>query len=322
MRELKSITKDDLNQEVTFIALLIDVKIKATKTGGKYADLTVQDASSKQLVKLWDVAEEDWLQRAKDEIPVIEVKALVGEYQGKLQLTSRSIRKVDKDSIDMKKLVPSSKWNFDQMQQWLEEFRDRIQTPLIKTLVHEMVFQEPYYEKFCIYPAAKSVHHNFRHGILQHTLEVLKYCVVVATTKRLSQRQVDRLIAMAFLHDWAKIIEYEPLPSNKISDEGKMLGHIFIGSHHVMNKIELLEGFDREDALVILNGILGHHGALEWGSPVLPKSVEAQILHQADKLSGDVESILSFMQEQEESRETFTDRLWNMGTDYYKGGIS
>ncbi len=322
MPELKSITRNEINQEVVLTALLVDVKIKKTKNGKKYADLVVQDASMKREVKLWDADEEDPLMKKRDEPPVVELVALVGEYQGKLQLTAQKIREVDGNTVDMRALLPSSRWNYDQMKQWLAEFRDSIETLPIKTLVDKMVFEEPYYEKYCTYPAAKSVHHNFRHGILQHTLEVLKYCVMVATTKKLTQRQVDRLIAIAFLHDWAKTIEYEPLPSNQLSDEGKMLGHIFIGAHSAMNIINSIEDFDRDDALIILNGILGHHGMMEWGSPVLPKTVEAQILHQVDKLSGDIESILSFMDENKEATENFTERLWNMGTEYYKGGIS
>ncbi|RQD69385.1 MAG: HD domain-containing protein [Tindallia sp. MSAO_Bac2] len=322
MADLKSITRNELNQEVVFTALLVDIKIKSTKNDKKYADLTVQDATMKREIKLWDINQDDPLLDLCEEPAVVEICALVGEYQGRLQLTVKKITEIDRDSVDMSALIPSSKWNYEQMQQWLTEFRDKIKTLPVQTLVDRMVFQAPYYEKYCTYPAAKSVHHNFRHGILQHTLEVLKYCIMVATTKKLSQRQIDRLIAMAFLHDWAKIIEYEPLPSNQFSDEGKMLGHIFIGAHYTQKTIDTIDEFDRDDALIILNGILGHHGALEWGSPVLPKTVEAQILHQADKLSGDVESILSFMQEQENAKEPFTERLWNMSTEFYKGGIS
>lgn len=320
--ELKSITRDQMNQEVVLTVLLVDAKIKKAKNGKAYADLVIQDASMKQAVKLWDADEEDPLMKRRDELPVVQLTAMVGEYQGRLQLTAQKIMEVDKSTVDMRALIPSSRWNYDQMKEWLAEFRDRIESATIKELVNKMVFEESNYEKYCIYPAAKSVHHNFRHGILQHTLEVLKYCVMVAKIKRLTQRQVDRLIAIGFLHDWAKIMEYEPLPSNQLSDEGKMLGHIFIGTHYTMNVIESIEDFKREDALIILNGILGHHGSLEWGSPVLPKTVEAQILHQADKLSGDIESILSFLDESEENPENFTEKLWNMGTEYYKGGTS
>ena len=126
---------------------------------------------------------------------------------------------------------------------------------------------------------------------------------------------------MAMLHDWAKIIEYKPLPNVGFTEEGTMLGHIFLGAHNTLNAINEIEGFDQEDKLIIINGILSHHGYLEFGSPVLPKTVEAQILHQADKMSGDVESIMTFISEQEDEDEAFTNKLWNMGTNYYKKGI-
>ncbi len=87
MPELKSITRNEINQEVVLTALLVDVKIKKTKNGKKYADLVVQDASMKREVKLWDADEEDPLMKKRDEPPVVELVALVGEYQGRLQLT-------------------------------------------------------------------------------------------------------------------------------------------------------------------------------------------------------------------------------------------
>lgn len=100
-----------------------------------------------------------------------------------------------------------------------------------------------------------------------------------------------------------------------------MLGHIFLGAHTALNIMNEIKGFDEEDKLIILNGLLSHHGKLEFGSPVLPKTVEAQILHHADKMSGDIESILSFMQQQEDNSDSFTGKLWNMGTDYYRRGV-
>ena len=315
--QLKEITKEHLNELLGFVVLISDVRVKKTKTDKTYADLTVQDASKIMEVKCWDYEKYQHIFEGIEANDPVEIKGAVGEYNGQIQLTVKEVRKLPKGEANVQNLIPTSTWDYEAMEKGLRVFYEKIETKEFQLLLDEMIFSDKYYEKFMTYPAAKKVHHNFYHGILQHTLEVLKYSFTVASTKKLTQRQIDRLMVMAFLHDWAKIKEYAPLPKNDLTDEGIMLGHIFLGTHEVLNAMERIDGFREEDKLIILNGMLGHHGALEWGSPVLPKTIEAQILHQSDKLSGDTESILSFMDENQDE-ESFTPKLWNMGTGYYK----
>ncbi|KAB3534143.1 HD domain-containing protein [Alkaliphilus pronyensis] len=320
IKQLININKDHVNQIIEAIALVADMKIKLTKSEKKYVDLVLQDASKQIDAKFWDYDEkQEFFKGLKSNQPV-SIKAVVGEYQGALQLTIKEIDLINDTEVDIRSLTPTSDWEIESMKKGLQYFYDKVQRPHLKTLLDKMIFATDHYEKFCTYPAARRVHHNFYHGLLQHVLEVLKYAYTVATTKKLSERQMERLIVMAFLHDWAKIWEYKQLPETGFTEEGSMLGHIFLGAHATLNTIEEIEGFDNDDKLIILNGILGHHGKLEFGSPVLPKTVEAQILHHADIMSGDVESILSFMKEEEGKEDSFTGKLWNMGTEFYKKG--
>ena len=317
--KLKDLSKEYLNQTVELVVLIGGVTLKRTKSDKVYADVVVQDSTKRMETKCWDYEQfEDVFTEVSEDQPV-KIKGLVGEYNDRVQLTIKDIRPIKEGSYDLGDFIRKSDWDLKMMEKSLKVFYDKVESPEIKELIKRLIFSEPYYSRFTTYPAAKMVHHNFYHGILQHTLEVLKYALTVATTKKLTQRQIDRLIAIGLLHDWAKIKEYHPLPKLDLTDEGIMLGHIFLGSYQVEKEIETIEGFSKEDRLVILNGILGHHGALEFGSPVLPKTVEAQILHQADKLSGDVESILQFTEDHSEEDESFTPKLWNMGTGYYKG---
>ncbi len=315
--QLKEISKDHLNEVLGFVVLISDIRVKKTKTDKEYADLTVQDASKIMEVKCWDYEKYQHIFEEIEANDPVEIKGAVGEYNGQVQLTVKEVRKLAKGEANVQNLIPTSTWDYEAMEKGIKVFYEKIETKEFRQLLDALIFSDQYYEKFMTYPAAKKVHHNFYHGILQHTLEVLKYSFTVATTKKLTQKQIDRLMVMAFLHDWAKIKEYAPLPKNDLTDEGIMLGHIFLGTHEALNVINSIEGFKEEDKLIILNGLLGHHGALEYGSPVLPKSIEAQILHQSDKMSGDVESILSFMEENQDG-ESFTPKLWNMGTGYYK----
>lgn len=318
VKKLKDISKSQLNEVIKAIVLLLEVKVKTAKNDKRYADLIIQDATKMLEVKYWDY--EDNRDFIDSLLPneIIQIEAIVGEYQGQLQLTIKHIERVEKD-INMEDLIPASSWGLEKLKKGLEYFYEKVETPHLKRLLDEMIFCEEYYEKFCTYPAARQIHHNYYYGLLQHTLEVLKFAYTVAATKNLSKLQQERLIVMAMLHDWAKIMEYKPLPGIGFTEEGSMLGHIFLGAHTTLNKINEIEDFEHEDKLIIINGILGHHGKLEFGSPVMPKTIEAQILHHADLMSGDIESIKSFIEDQEEDGDAFTKKLWNIGTEFYKG---
>ena len=318
IKELKDISVEFINKTVEMIVLISEINVKTSRNGKKYADITIQDNSKMMEAKYWDYEENEEKIQAFDENEIVEIEAIVGEYNGQLQITIRKIEKATRDNYNIKDFIPTSDWDTDVLDKGLKYYYSKIESTHMRELVERMIFAKDFYKDFFVYPAARRVHHNFYHGLLQHTLEVLKYAYTVATTKKLTQRQVDRLIVMTMLHDWGKILEYKALPQVGFTDEGTMLGHIFMGAHHTLNKINEIDNFPEEDKLVILNGILGHHGFLEFGSPVLPKTVEAQILHQSDKMSGDVESILSFIEEDTNDTETFTGKLWNMGTEYYK----
>ena len=321
IKQLKDINKNYISQTFEAMVLTSDIKVKASKNGKRYADVIIQDSSKAIEAKYWDYEENEEFINSLSPEDAINIKAVVGEYQGQIQITIKQIEKANMDNVNIGDLIPTSNWGIDSMKNGLDFFYEKVKSSHMKKLIDRMIFSNDYFKKFSTHPAARQVHHNFYHGLLQHTLEVLKFGYTVATTKKLSERQIERLIVMTMLHDWAKIIEYKALPSVGFTEEGTMLGHIFLGAHTTLNVINEIEDFDQDDKLIILNGILSHHGHLEFGSPVLPKTVEAQILHQADKMSGDIESIMSFMADQENEEDTFTTKLWNMGTDYYKKGI-
>ena len=317
INKLEDISAEHINKVVKMVVLISDINIKTARNGKKYADIIIQDNTKMMEAKYWDYEENQDIFQDLNENKIVEIEAIVGEYNGQLQITIRKIEKVS-DNHSIKDFIPTSDWDVEVLEKGLKYYYNKIESAHMRELIDKMIFTEDFYKDFFVYPAARKVHHNYFHGLIQHTLEVLKFAYTVATTKRLTQRQIDRLIVMTMLHDWGKILEYKALPQVGTTDEGIMLGHIFMGSHHTLNNINEIEGFPQEDKLVILNGILGHHGFLEFGSPVLPKTVEAQILHQADKMSGDVESILSFIKEDSNDGESFTGKLWNMGTEYYK----
>ena len=317
IKNLKEISKEHLNSIIEAHVLLTDIKLKVSKNEKRYADMVIQDRTKAMEVKLWDYDQYERVLESVGPNSVFNIRAMVGEYQGQVQLTIKELVPYDGEEISIKDFIPISSWNYDSMINGLKGFYEKVNSTHLKELLNRMIFRDDYLEKFSTYPAARKIHHNFYHGLMHHTLEILTYAQMVGKLKKLTQIQMDKLIVICMLHDWAKVMEYKELPELGFTDQGIMLGHIFLGGHYTLNTINEIEDFPYEDKLVIINGILGHHGNLEWGSPVLPKTVEAQILHHCDKMSGDVESILSFMGDQSDD-EPFTNKLWNMGTEFYR----
>lgn len=315
--KLIDINESHLNKTIEFKGIISDIEVKKTRAGGEYADIVFMDSTNSITIKYWDYTKNKSKFDNRKSSTVYLVSLEIGEYNGQMQYTLKKIKELPSEEFNFNDFIPKSSWDYKSLEKGLEHFYSIIKTEELKKLIDIMIFKDENYKRYTTYPAAKGVHHNYYHGILQHTLEILKYAYTVSKTKNLTEKQLDRLIVIGFLHDWAKIIEYKALPEVGITDEGKMLGHIFLGAHETLNNINNIEGFKEEDKLVIINGILSHHGFLEFGSPVLPKTVEAQIIHQCDKLSGDIESILSFTEENKGAG-NFTPKLWNTNTEYYK----
>lgn len=322
MKKLRDIVVlENTNKDFEVSVLVTEKKVRIAKNGNKYIDFRLQDSSLIKEAKYWDYESNEKLIDSIDAGDIIKIKFSISEYQDKAQININEIEKISIEDVNIDDFVLTSDWNFEKMKEGLEFFRKKIKTPHLGKLIDKMIFSDEYFNVFSIHPAATIIHHNYYHGLLQHTLEVLKFAYTVGSTKKLSKRQLERLIVMSMLHDWGKIIEYKYLPSIEYSDEGKMLGHIFLGTHTALNIINEIEDFDKDDKLIILNGILSHHGYLEFGSPVLPKTIEAQILHQADMMSCKAETIIAFIKDQENEKDSFTPKLWNTGSCYYKEGV-
>ena len=146
----------------------------------------------------------------------------------------------------------------------------------------EKIFDEERLKIFCEHSAGKSMHHSYFGGLLEHTVSVVEICDFMRKRNKLIDR--DILITCAILHDVGKIYELNDFTGNNYSDEGELIGHIVIGSDLISKKICEINNFPDDLRLKILHCILSHHGEYEFGSPKLPKTIEALVLHFADDL--------------------------------------
>jgi len=191
----------------------------------------------------------------------------------------------ENDRVSPRDFLPVSKCNLDDMQ---NEFNQRIKgmsNKYLKKLLAQ-IFNEERFEQFCLAPAGKSWHHAYIHGLIEHTLEIIKICELMCEFH--SELNRDLLISGAMLHDIGKIEELSYDSAFEYTDKGKLIGHIVIASNLVWDEIKMIPDFPIELENNLIHLILSHQGKLEHASPVVPKTVEAIALYQADELSAKV----------------------------------
>lgn len=186
--------------------------------------------------------------------------------------------------------LPCSDKDVDLMYEELLGFIQTVRAPYLRQLLESFfVREEGFAKKFKFHSAAKSVHHGFVGGLLEHTLGVTKNCDYFAQAYPMLDR--DLLITAAIFHDIGKLSELSAFPRNDYTDEGQLLGHIMIGAQMVSDRIRSIANFPETKARELLHCILSHHGELEFGSPKKPALMEALALSFADNVDAKMETM-------------------------------
>ena len=264
-----------------------------TKNGKPYDNVILQDKTGTVDAKIWDpnsAGIEDF-----DALDYLEVYGDVTSFQGANQINVKRIRKCREGEYNAADYLPVSKFSIDDMVQELLGFIDSIQNPHLKKLLQAFfVADEEFVKVFRQSSAAKTVHHGFVGGLLQHTLAVTKLCDYFCTQYPILNR--DLLLTAAICHDIGKTKELSHFPQNDYTDDGQFLGHIVIGSEMVGEKIKMIDGFPPLLASDLKHCILSHHGEYEFGSPKKPAIVEAVALTFADNTDAKMETFTELLE--------------------------
>lgn len=286
-----------------------------TKNGKAYDSVILQDKTGTVDAKVWDpnsAGIEDF-----DTLDYIEVYGDVTCFQGALQVNVKRIRKCREGEYDPADYLPVSPFPIDGMMQELLSLINSVQNAYLKKLL-QMFFveDEEFVKRFRQSSAAKTVHHGFVGGLLQHTLSVTKLCDYYCTQYPVLNR--DLLLTAAICHDIGKTKELSLFPENDYTDDGQFLGHIVIGSEMVSEKIRQIQGFPPVLANELKHCILSHHGELEFGSPKKPAIVEAVALTFADNTDAKMETFTELLENSKESGWLGFNRLFESNVAWTK----
>jgi len=285
MKYIESLREGERINEI----YLCKAKMSAlTKAGKPYDNVILQDKTGTLDAKIWDPGS-----IGIDEFDALDYVAVTGDitsFQGNLQLSIKRVRKVQEGEYDPKDYLPVSDKNVDDMYTELCALIKTVSNPYLSKLLKSFFMEDAAFEKrFKFHSAAKSVHHGFVGGLLEHTLSVAKNCDYFAGAYPFLNR--DLLLSAAIFHDIGKLEELSTFPENDYTDEGQLLGHIMIGAEMVGGRIRSIEGFPVRLGNELKHCILAHHGELEFGSPKKPALAEALALSFADNMDAKMETL-------------------------------
>ncbi len=289
---MKYIEDLKIGDSISEVYLCKEKRSGTTKNGADYFLVTLQDKTGVLEGNIWDVNSPGINEFDKKDY--VEVTGVIKEYKGKNQINITSLRVADVNSVNVEDYIPTTDKDINEMYSELLDIIGTVKAPYMKKLL-EMYFvnDEAFKKRFCYHSAAKSVHHGFAGGLLEHTLSVTKTCDFVAMQYDYLDR--DLLLTAAVFHDVGKLAELSPYPENDYTDAGQMLGHIVMGYNLLSVSISKIEDFPEVKRNELLHCILAHHGEYEYGSPKKPSIAEAIALNFADDMDAKLQTMKEVM---------------------------
>ncbi|MBW1780020.1 MAG: HD domain-containing protein [Deltaproteobacteria bacterium] len=271
--------------------LVKEKRVAKTRNGNPFLSLTLKDRTGEIAAKVWERAEA--LSGRFREGDVIRIDGQAGSYRDQLQITVAGLDRL-KEKPDPAIFLDAAPEDPSKMMRSLREILRDIGDAQLKKLIDSFLADRTFVARFKMAPAAKSFHHNYLGGLLEHTLSVCHMVMQVAA--HYPQLDRDLLITSAFLHDVGKTRELAYDLLIDYTDEGRLVGHVVLGVAMVDEKLGALNDFPEDVAIRLKHLILSHHGQYDFGSPKQPKFLEAFALHLIDDLDAKINGLGRFME--------------------------
>ncbi len=290
------------NQAVTSNFVVASKQVKNKKNGELYLSLMLADHTGQVQANMWDNVADALNAFEQDDF--VKVKGTVQKYNGRWQLTVHKVRKLADNEIDYADYLPKTPKDIDQLWRTLGEFVESFQNPWLKRLVQDFMADEAIATAYRNAPAAKTLHHAYVGGLLDHVVSLFTVCDLVS--RNYPQVNRDLVLAGAFLHDIGKVHELSYQRSISYTTKGQLLGHMIIELEMLQEKLAHIPGFPEELKILLEHLIISHHGHYEFGSPKLPMFPEALMLHYLDDLDSKMESMRAQFERESEVETAWT----------------
>ena len=290
------------NKIITSSFVVVSKQVKPKKSGDPYLALTLGDRTGQIEAKMWDNVEEALDAFEQDDF--LKVKGLINKYKNRFQLTIHKLRRLGDSEIDYSDYLPKTTKNIDELWQTLTEFVASFENPHLKSLIQGFMADPEIAQAYRNAPAAKTLHHAYIGGLLDHVVSLCRSCDLVCRNYPNVNR--DLVLAGAFLHDIGKIHELTYNRSFSYTTRGQLLGHMIIELEMLQSKLVLVPEFPAELKTLLEHLIISHHGEYEFGSPKLPMFPEALLLHYMDNLDSKMESMRALFERESDHENPWT----------------
>ncbi|MBI2180967.1 MAG: HD domain-containing protein [Deltaproteobacteria bacterium] len=314
---MKSLYAADIheNQLVDSLFLVSSKNHGVTKGGNSYLVLKLLDRSGEIEGRVWDRADD--LGRGFDRNDFVRVRGQATLYQGKVQIRVQDVMRVEEKNIAAEDFLPKSPFDPDVMLGELQTILRGMKNPHLLALAEACFADQELMDLIKRAPGAKTIHHPYLSGLLEHTLSLLKLILRVVENYR--GIDVDLLLTGGFLHDIGKVYEFSFERAVEYTDAGQLLGHLVMEVEMVNKKIATIPDFPDELAMLVKHLLVSHHGAYEFGSPKLPQTVEAIMLHALDDLDGKIQAVQNLPEKEPGSKWTVFHRAY--GRSFYRSKV-
>ncbi|MGO9516412.1 MAG: 3'-5' exoribonuclease YhaM family protein [Candidatus Korobacteraceae bacterium] len=275
------------NQTITSFFVVASKQVKSKKNGDVYLSAILADRSGQLQANMWDNVADALDAFEQDDF--VKVKGIIHKYNGRWQLTMHKVRRLDEQEVEYSDYIAKTTKDVEQLWRTLGEFVESFQNSWLKSLVKEFMADETITIAYKNAPAAKTLHHAFVGGLLDHVVSLFTLCDLAI--RNYPQVNRDLVLTGAFLHDIGKVHELAYQRSIAYTTKGQLLGHMIIELEMLHQKIAQVPGFPDELKILIEHMIISHHGQYEFGSPKLPMFPEALMLHYLDDLDSKMESM-------------------------------
>lgn len=288
--------------------LIKSSQVKVTKKQSQYIKLLLSDQSGQLNTNLWDATPQQIEKLTAGQIVVITGK--ISSYHDNLQIDIQNIALTDQYQISQ--LMPSAPEDYQQLKAELMQFYYQIKNPVWQLIVKTLL--QKHEKAFLTWPAAVNVHHNFYHGLLFHTLSILRQ--LKHFSQQYPQLNAELMYAGAIIHDMGKTVELSGNLNTEYTTAGKLLGHISIIDGEI-NRIAQANNIpeDNQDLILLRHMVLSHHGKQEYGSPVEPQLLEAIVLHMADETDAQINTITKALHKTKPGE--WTAKLWTQNNHQF-----